>query len=50
MGWSFQISRAYSSIVRSLENFPMRAVFKMAIRAQVKGFLKARSTRMWASL
>lgn len=33
-----QISRAYSRMVRSLENFPTRAVLRMAILAQVEGF------------
>ncbi len=32
--FSFQICSAYSRIVRSLENFPIRAVFRMAIFAQ----------------
>ena len=32
-GFRFQISFAYSRIVRSLENFPMRAVFNTAILA-----------------
>jgi hypothetical protein len=31
---NFQMSFAYSLMVRSLENFPIRAVFRMAIRAQ----------------
>lgn len=33
-GDSFQMSRAYSAMVRSEENFPERAVFRIAIRAQ----------------
>ena len=37
--YRFQISRAYSRIVRSLENFPMRATFKMAFFAQEVKFL-----------
>jgi ketosteroid isomerase-like protein len=32
-GSTFQISAAYSAIVRSLENFPEPATFKMALRA-----------------
>ena len=32
-GYTFQISVAYSLIVRSLENFPEPATFKMAMRA-----------------
>jgi hypothetical protein len=34
----FQISRAYSRMVRSLENLPTRAVLRMAILAQVEEF------------
>jgi hypothetical protein len=33
-GCNFQMSSAYSRMVRSLENFPMRMQFKNAIRAQ----------------
>ena len=33
-GLTFQISLAYSEIVRSLENFPEPATFKIALRAQ----------------
>ena len=33
---SFQISLAYSAMVRSLENLPMRAVLRMAMRAQAE--------------
>jgi hypothetical protein len=43
-GSTFQMSRAYSPIVRSLENFPMRAVFRIAILAQCALLRKARST------
>src|SRR5262245_20628868 len=31
--FTFQISAAYSAMVRSLENFPEPATFKMALRA-----------------
>ena len=33
----FQMSEAYSAIVRSLENLPVRATFKMALRVQTVG-------------
>lgn len=33
-GESFQMSLAYSRMVRSLENLPTRAVLRIAIRAQ----------------
>ena len=33
IGWRFQISFAYSRMVRSLENLPMRAVLRIAMRA-----------------
>src|SRR5262249_6037680 len=33
-GATFQMSRAYSLIVRSLENLPIRATFRIALRAQ----------------
>ena len=33
-GFAFQMSAAYSAIVRSLENFPEPATFRMALRAQ----------------
>jgi hypothetical protein len=35
-----QISRAYSAIVRSLENLPIRATFRIALDVQVAGCLK----------
>src|SRR5262249_722742 len=35
LGW--QMSAAYSAIVRSLENFPELATFRMALRAQASG-------------
>jgi hypothetical protein len=33
-GFAFQISEAYSAMVRSLENFPEQATFTIALRAQ----------------
>ena len=36
-GLSFQMSRVYSRMVRSLENLPMRAVLRMAIFAHFAG-------------
>jgi hypothetical protein len=40
-GDSFQMSLAYSQMVRSLENLPTRAVFIIAIRAHFLGSRKA---------
>ena len=36
-GFAFQISLAYSAIVRSLENLPEPATFRIALRAQASG-------------
>ena len=36
-GTTFQISAAYSAIVRSLENFPDPATLAMALRVQASG-------------
>jgi hypothetical protein len=36
-GFTFQMPAAYSAIVRSLENFPEAAMFKMALRAHLFG-------------
>ena len=36
-GSTFQISAAYSAIVRSLENFPELATFRIALRAHASG-------------
>src|SRR5262245_58219415 len=36
-GFAFQISLAYSAIVRSLENFPDAATLTIAIRVQASG-------------
>lgn len=49
-GSSFQMSRAYSAIVRSLENLPMRAVLRIAIFAQRGRSRNAASTFSCASL
>ena len=45
-----QISLAYSAMVRSLENLPMRAALRMAIFAHMALSRKAVSTFFWASL
>ena len=45
----FQISRAYSWIVRSLENFAMRTAFKIAFRPQTAESVKSFSERALAS-
>src|SRR5712672_1896077 len=36
-GLTFQIAAAYSAMVRSLENFPEPATFKMALRTHASG-------------
>ena len=36
-GFTFQIPAAYSAIVRSLENFPEPATFKIVVRAHALG-------------
>ena len=36
-GFTFQISPAYSVMVRSLENLPEPAIFRIALRAQASG-------------
>jgi hypothetical protein len=36
-GSAFQIFVAYSAMVRSLENFPEAATFRIALRAQASG-------------
>lgn len=41
------ISLAYSATVRSLENLPIRATFRIDLRAQVRWSRKARSTSSW---
>jgi hypothetical protein len=48
-GFTFQISVAYSVIVRSVENFPELATFKMVFRAQASGLLYKSSNRWSAS-
>lgn len=42
---TFQMSRAYSLIVRSLENFPERAVLKIDFWTQLSRFLYSSETR-----
>src|SRR5207245_2050196 len=44
-GSAFQISAAYSAIVRSLENLPERATLIIAFLAQVSGSMKSLPTR-----
>src|ERR1017187_1801384 len=48
-GCRFQISRAYSAMVRSLENRPEPATFRMALRAQSSGLAYSASRRPSAS-
>ena len=36
-GFTFQMPDAYSAMVRSLENFPEEATFRMALRAHASG-------------
>jgi len=36
-GFAFQMSDAYSAMVRSLENFPEWAMFRIALRAHASG-------------
>jgi len=48
-GSSFQMSRLYSSIVRSEENLPAAAVLRMLIRVQCSSSWKAAAARFWAS-
>ena len=47
--FAVQISVAYSAMVRSLENFPEAATFKMAISAQSSGLAYRSHTRSSAS-
>jgi hypothetical protein len=46
----FQISLAYSRTVLSLENFPIRATFKMALRAHTAGSLNSPAAFSCASM
>ncbi len=46
---AFQICSAYSRMVRSEENFPIRATFRIAILVQRSLSTKACSTRCWQS-
>src|SRR4029077_396648 len=48
-GFTFQISSAYSEMVRSVENLPELATFKMAFRVQPSGSLYKSSARWSAS-
>jgi hypothetical protein len=48
-GSSFQMSRLYSSIVRSEENLPAAAVLRMLIRVQCSSSWNATAARFWAS-
>ena len=48
-GFAFQISAAYSAIVRSLENLPEPATFRIALRAQPSGSAYSSSSRWSAS-
>ena len=45
-----QISVAYCEIVRSLENFPLLAVFNTALRANSSGSAQSRATLSCASV
>src|ERR1700757_1091156 len=47
-GFTFQISAAYSAIVRSVENFPELATFKMAFRAQAS-WSPYKSSKRWSA-
>ena len=44
----FQMSEAYSAIVRSLENLPVRATFKIALRVQTAGSRYCKPAPRWA--
>src|SRR5258707_15627634 len=48
-GSTFQMEAAYSAIVRSLENLPEPATFKMALRAQASGLAYSSISRWSAS-
>jgi len=47
-GFKFQISRAYSMIVRSLENFPEQATLMMAFCAHPSGSAYSAARSAWA--
>lgn len=49
LSYNFQMSSAYSRIVRSEENLPIRAVFIIAIFAQRRLSMNASPTRCCAS-
>ena len=44
----FQISVAYSIIVRSLENLPEHATLMIALRDQASGILYSAASSWWA--
>jgi len=48
-GPTFHMSAAYSLIVRSLENLPELATFKMVLRAQSSGWAYSSTSRWSAS-
>ena len=48
-GFTFQMSAAYSAMVRSLENFPEPATFRIALRAQASGSAYKSQSRRSAS-
>jgi hypothetical protein len=48
-GASFQISRLYSAMVRSVEKNPDDAVFRILIRVQLAWSCQAIDTLCWAS-
>ena len=48
-GFTFQMSAAYSAMVRSLENLPEPATFRIALRAQASGSAYSSPSR-WSRL
>lgn len=46
--FKFQISLAYSLMVRSLENFPEQATLTIAVRAQASGSAYSAAKARWA--
>lgn len=50
VGCTFQISRAYCSIVRSLEKKPLEAVYRMERRVHSSWSRYSLSTSSWASM
>ncbi len=45
----FQVSTAYSRIVRSDEKLPIPATLRMALRVQASGVRKSSSMRIWVA-